>query len=164
MVFFVSLEGLDYARLPYSYFIFALVTLVFSSRVTVQIPGVKGHISVSDTFIFLSILLFGGEAGILLSTVDAVAGSYGISNRRRTLLFNVAVFSISTFINVWALRFAFGSIPDLVHDPITSTHMAAVCMMGLVQYITNSGLASTYVALRSGQPVWRTWKDRFLWT
>jgi len=164
MVFFASAVRLDYAQVPYSYFIFAVVTLVFSSRITVQIPGVKGHISVSDTFIFLSIFLFGGEAGILLSTIDAVAGSYGISNRRRTLLFNVAVFSISTFINVWTLRLFFGSIPDLVHDSLTSTNVAGICTMGLVQYLVNSGLASTYVALRSGQPVWHTWKDRFLWT
>ena len=164
IVFLITLQRLNYSELDYSYFIFGVVTLVFASRIAVQIPGIKSHISVSDTFIFLCILIFGGEAGIVLSTVDAVAGSYRISSTRKTLLFNVGVFAISTFVNVWALRFLFGSIPDLVHDPITSTHVAAICMMALFQYATNSGLASTYVALRSNQPVWQTWKDKFLWT
>ena len=68
-----------------SYLIFCFITLVFASRISVQIPRTKGHISVSDTFIFLSILVFGGEAGILLSTFDAVPTSYKLAKKRITL-------------------------------------------------------------------------------
>ena len=102
IVFLITLQQLNYSELDYSYLIFGLVTLLFASRIAVQIPGIKSHISVSDTFIFLCILIFGGEAGIILSTVDAVAGSYRISSTRKTILFNVGVFALSTFINVWA--------------------------------------------------------------
>ncbi|MEO6390262.1 MAG: diguanylate cyclase, partial [Pyrinomonadaceae bacterium] len=130
----------------------------------VQIPRVKGHISVSDTFIFLSILMFGGEAGVLLSTCDAVAASCRLTKTRTTLAANVAIFSISTTVTVWTLRLVFGHTPSLLRHEFTGEYIAAICLMGLVQYIVNSGLVAIAVALRSRTPIWRMWKDNFLWT
>ena len=36
--------------------------------------------------------------------------------------------------------------------------------MGFVMYIGNSGMVAIGVALKAGQPIWRMWKDNFLWT
>src|ERR1700760_3847420 len=60
----------------------ALLTLSFGSRMIVQIPRVKGQISVSDTFIMLVLLLFGGEVGILLASADAVFSSRRITKKK----------------------------------------------------------------------------------
>jgi diguanylate cyclase (GGDEF)-like protein/PAS domain S-box-containing protein len=156
---------LNFADLSYSYIVFGFITLAFASRIVVQIPRVKGHISVTDTFIFLSIFLYGGEAGILLSTLDAVFSSYKLAKTKLTLFFNIAVFALATFINVWMLRFFFGSMPDLLaQKDFTSEYIAAVCLMGLVQYVVNSGLIAVAVALRAEKPIWQMWKENFLWT
>lgn len=154
----------DFASLGVSYIVFSLVTLLFASRIVVPIPRVKGHISVSDTLIFLSILLFGGEAGILLSTADAIPASRRHTKKLSTLLFNVAVFAVSTSVNVWLLRLIFGTIPALAHKEFTGEYVAAICLMGSFQYIANSSLVAIAVALRAGKPVWRMWKENFLWT
>jgi len=164
LVLFITIQSLDYSRLDYSYLIFGFVTLVFASRIAVQIPGIKGHISVSDTFIFLSILIFGGEAGIILSAVDAVPASYRLSKTRLTLFFNIAVFAVSTFITVWSIRLFFGEPHVLPANENTSKYVAAICLMALVQYICNSGLVAVNVALRNNRPVWRMWRENFLWT
>ena len=164
VLFLFTVTHTNFFDLGYSYLFFSLVTLVFASRIVVQIPRIKGHISVSDTFIFLSILLFGGEAGILLSTADAIPASIRLSKTRTTLVFNVAVFALSTFITVWALRLIFGKLPELARREFTSEYVAAICLMGLFQYVVNSGLVATMVALRAGKPIWRMWKDNFLWT
>ena len=50
------------------FLLLALATVLIWPRLSIQIPRVKAHISVSDTFIFLSLLMFGGEAAILLAT------------------------------------------------------------------------------------------------
>ena len=39
-----------------------VLTIAVSSRLTIRIPRINGHISVSDTFFFLTILMYGGEA------------------------------------------------------------------------------------------------------
>ena len=163
-VLLFTLARINFFQLGYSYLIFSVVTIVFASRIIVQIPRIKGHISVSDTFIFLSILLFGGEAGILLSTVDAIPPSIRLSKTRTTLAFNVTVFAISTFVTVWSLRLIFGRLPELARREFTSEYVVAICLMGLFQYVVNSGLVAIMVALRAQKPVWRMWKDNFLWT
>jgi len=47
------------------------ITVFFGSRIGVEIPHVKGHITVSDTFVFLIFLLYGGEAAVLVAAADA---------------------------------------------------------------------------------------------
>ena len=160
----VSIFNLPANRFGVEYLVFAVVTLAFASRIVVPIPRVKGHISVSDTFIFLSILLFGGEWGILLSAGDAVVSAYKLSKTRVTLIFNIAVFVLSTFINVWTLRLLFGPVSELASSHSASTYIGAVCLMGLVQYAANSGLIAMGVAFRTKAPVWETWRTNFLWT
>ncbi|MDQ3798203.1 MAG: EAL domain-containing protein [Acidobacteriota bacterium] len=160
----ITLFHLDYAELGYSYIIFAVTTLLFASRIVVKIPGIKGHISVSDTFIFLSILLFGGDSGILLAVVDAIPNSYKLSKTWMTMFFNLAVFALSTFATVWMLRFFFGSLPDLLNREFNSEFVIAICLMGFTQYVFNSGLVAVGVALRAQKSVWQMWKENFLWT
>src|SRR5205823_1965015 len=90
------------------FLLLALVTVLIGPRLSIQIPRVKAHISVSDTFVFLSLLLFGGEAAILLATAEALCASLRIGRRVRTYLFNAAVMACATFLTVWTLRLLFG--------------------------------------------------------
>src|SRR5215467_5449128 len=99
---------LPYQRLDFRFLLLALATVCIGSRLSIQIPRVKAHISVSDTFIFLTLLLFGGEAAILLATVEAAFSSFRISTKARIHLFNSSVMACSTFITVWTLRLSFG--------------------------------------------------------
>jgi hypothetical protein len=51
------------------FLLLALITIGISSRLTIQIPRVQGQVTVSDTFIFITMLLYGGEAAILLAAI-----------------------------------------------------------------------------------------------
>ena len=164
IAFFKTLLVLDLYALGYSYIIFCLTTVIFASRIVVQIPRIKGHISVSDTFIFLSILIYGGGAGILLASLDAVPAAYRLAKTRTTLAFNVAVFALATFSTVFITRLIFGSLTNLTLGIISSEFIALICILGISQYIFNSGLIAIGVALRMQKPIWQTWKDNFLWT
>src|SRR5688572_7699039 len=160
----ISLARLDLRELGFSFVFFSIITLVFASRIVVQIPRVKGFISVSDTFIFLSILLFGGEAGILLAVADAFLPAYKLSKTRLTLLFNISVFAVSTFAAVWIPRLILGPLKGLSEQEFTSEYVVAICLMGFIQYVFNSGLIATGVALRAKKTVWQMWRENFLWT
>jgi diguanylate cyclase (GGDEF)-like protein/PAS domain S-box-containing protein len=142
----------------------ALVTLTLGSRVIVRIPRVKSHISVSDTFVLLSIMLFGGEPGIILAGFDGFFISRRTSKKWITRAFNVSVFVCSTFLTVWVLRFLFGPIPDLVRGGYSPHFVIAICIMALAQYVVNSGMVAAAAALGAGEPVWQTWREKFLWT
>src|SRR5438034_11279992 len=106
----VALSGahLYWGHIDVRFLLLALATVLIGPRLSIQIPRVKAHISVSDTFVFLSLLLFGGEAAILLATAEALCASLRIGCRVRTYLFNAAVMACATFLTVWTLRLLFG--------------------------------------------------------
>jgi len=49
------------------FLLLALFTIGFGSRLTIQMPRAKVHLSVSDAFVFLILLLYGGEAAIIVA-------------------------------------------------------------------------------------------------
>ena len=88
--------------------ILAGLTLL-SGSFTVRIPSFQARISVSETFVFTSVLLFGTCAGTLTVALDVLV--VAISSQRRTLqpmrvLFNISSASLSiwTASNLFYLR------------------------------------------------------------
>src|SRR4051794_40112978 len=146
------------SQLGLRFILISMLTVAFGSRVVVQIPRVKGQISVSDIFIFLALLLFGGEAAILLAAADAYFSSRRITTKRFTAAFNTAVYVVSTFGTVWVLRIFFGD-PAGLSQGDQSEYIMAVCVMALVQYVLNSGLVAIGVALKAGHPIWQMWRQ-----
>ena len=62
-------------------FIILGLAMLIGSRITIEIPRAKGHISVSDTFVFLTLLLFGGQAAVLLAATEALTSSRRFSKK-----------------------------------------------------------------------------------
>ena len=145
------------------FMLLALVTVLIGPRLSIPIPRVKACISVSDTFIFLAILLFGGEAAILLATAEATCSSMRISSKSRTHLFNASVMACATFVTVWALRFGFGDALR-IHDFYSSNYLVLLCTMAVVQYLGNSILVAAHSAFKNEEPIWQSWRKDFLWT
>src|SRR5689334_15299064 len=77
--------------------ILAGLTLL-SGTITVRVPGFRARISVSETFVFTSVLLFGSCAGTLTVALDVLM--VALFARRRTrneplrVLFNVSSASL----------------------------------------------------------------------
>ncbi|MGH9944600.1 MAG: sensor histidine kinase, partial [Pyrinomonadaceae bacterium] len=156
-VFFFSAFKLPFAQLDALFLLLATATVAVTSRVAVRVPGVNGRITISETFVFLTMLLYGGEAAIVLAAADGFCASRLVSRKPITLAYNAALTALSTFITVWVLRFFFGPITALPHGPFSAEFMIAVCVMALVQYFTNSVLAAVAQALKSNERVWQVW-------
>jgi diguanylate cyclase (GGDEF)-like protein/PAS domain S-box-containing protein len=168
-----SAARLHAASLDLRFALLVFITLGIGSRITIQIPRIKGHISVSDTLIFLAILLFQGESAVMLAGAEALFSSAWLESRTgaipfrekaRMVSFNAAVMAISTFLTVWALRLCFGRDFDAVHINHASLYIVGLCLIGLVQYVFNSGLIATALALKTNLPIWSSWRNNFLWT
>ncbi|HEV8589462.1 MAG TPA: ATP-binding protein [Pyrinomonadaceae bacterium] len=146
-------------------FLMLLVAMAtVASRLSIPIPHVKGEVTVGDTLIFLTLLLYGGEAAVFMAAVDGVSSSLYVTRKPRVWLFNACQMAISTFVTVWTLRLCFGPTSTLNHNGYSNRAVAAVCVMALAQYISNSGLVATYTALKTNEPLYRTWRNSYLWT
>ncbi len=145
-------------------FLVLVILTIICSRATIQIPRFKSHFSFTDTLIFLTLLLFGGEAAILLAAAEGFSSSLRFCKRTISVLSNTAIMAISTFVTVWTLRLCFGEALTVTHNDYSATLIALLCAMALVQFVTNSTLAAIYGALKSNQTYWHTWTTSYLWT
>ncbi len=159
-----SLYSLPFSRLDGRFAVLALLTLGVGSRCSIRIPRVSSHISVSDTFIFLTLLLFGGPAAVIVAALDGFFTSFRFSRKPRTLLFNGAVVSLSTFATGQLLRLAVGDVVALTTAQYAPRFLLALSLMACAQYAFNSGVVAACNALRQRQPFWQTWSRNYLWT
>ena len=165
LVCLFSAARLPLDRIDMRFLLLTMMTVIVSSRIAVQIPRFDTNVTVSDTFIFLAILLYGGEAGILLAAAEGLCSGIRISKSKKpvTILFSGAVMACSTFVTVWTLRFAFRMNEDLYRHT-SSLLLTVLCTMALAQYISNTGLVAVGLAFKTDQPIWQTWSKHYLWT
>ncbi len=159
----VSLRRLEWAELDWSFAVLAAISIGVGARAIVKIPRVKGEVTVSDAFIFLTMMLYDGEAAVLLAFVEGFCSSLRITKRWLTVFFNAGIMGCSTFLTVYVGRAFFGHIPDVVTQEFTAHSISFLCAVALTQYASNSTLAAVREALRDGQSVWQTWRRSYLW-
>jgi signal transduction histidine kinase/ActR/RegA family two-component response regulator len=140
------------------------VALLLTSRITIPIPRFSSQISVSDTFVFLVLLLYGGAAAVVVGAMEAFISSLRFSRRPLIVAFNWASAAVSILITSSVLQLIFGSVVTLRMKPITATFVAAICTMALTHYVSNSGIVAIGGALKTDQPIWQTWRKHYLWT
>ncbi len=163
-MYFLAAYWLDLRVLDLRFLFIAILTLFLSSRIAIKIPQFSSHISVSDTFIFLTLLLYGGEAAILMAATEALLSSSRFCRKWTTVLFNWGCAALSACITAYSLRFFFGDVAKLSSSPLSARFVSAMALMALIQYGTNSGIVSTCGALQARRPIWQTWKKHYLWT
>src|ERR1041384_1372956 len=159
----VSIYLLPYHNLD-ARFGFLCLMVMASSLIAVRIPRVSGRITVSDTFIFLGLLMYGGVAAILLSALEGVAVTVIISKKPRVFLLNSAILATSTFFTATVLYLIFGPSPNLPDNGFSSRFIYAICLMGFVQYAANTVLISIEKASKIKESIWNTWRTYYLWT
>ncbi len=158
-----SSRWLPAPHLDWRFIILASVMMLVSSRFSVQIPRVNTNVTISDTFIFLVLLLYGGFAGIILAAVEGLFSGLRISKRPLVIAFNSAMMLCSTSLTVMVVRMTFGPIGEL-RLLETSHFAAAVGTMALIQYFSNTGISAIGLACKQAESVWRTWQTHYLWT
>jgi diguanylate cyclase (GGDEF)-like protein/PAS domain S-box-containing protein len=157
-------------NLPVSLFdipfaVIVVCTLGFGSRVMVQIPRFKSRISVSDTFIFLTLLRYGGEAAVVLAALDAFVSARRFCNRSLTVWFNASIMAVATTAVVVTLKsFGYYSVSRLEGPAVDwSDFLIALCLMAHIQFLMNTVIASVYDSMYSRLPWWDTWKRKYIW-
>src|ERR1041385_7868661 len=56
-----------------------LVTAVIGSRIAIRIPQIMVNITVDDTFVFIALLHYGGEAAIIIGALAGICAALRIS-------------------------------------------------------------------------------------
>jgi len=164
LAFLFSATQVDFGQFDSRFLLLIAFALVFTSRITIPLPRFSSKISVSDTFVFLVLLLYGGAAAVIVGALEALLSSLHFSRKRAIVAFNWASAAVSISITSSVLELIFGSVVSLRTKPLTATFLGAICTMALTHYVSNSGLVAIAAALKTDEPIWQTWRKHYLWT
>ena len=164
LAFIYSVTRIDLTAIDSRFAVLVTMALLLTSRITVPIPRFSSQISVSDTFVFLVLLLYGAPAAIIVGAIEAFLSSLRFSRKLKTVAFNWASAAVSIFITSSVIEALFGDVVALRAHPFTARFVTAICTMALTHYAANSGIVAIAAALKTDQPIWQTWHKHYLWT
>lgn len=152
--------------LDWQWFILAGLTLL-SGSITVRVPSIPAAISVSETFVFTAVMLFGPSAGTITVALDGLVISLWLQRKKREAykaLFNVAAPSVS----LWAsaqIYFRLSGCPPLATAPQTpvSDVLFPLIAFTLAYFLLNSWLIAIAISLEKATTATRVWKENFVW-
>jgi signal transduction histidine kinase/ActR/RegA family two-component response regulator len=164
LAFIYSGVQIEFRQFDSHFAVLVAMAFLLTSRITIPLPRFSSQISVSDTFVFLVLLLYGGAAAVVVGALEAFLSSLRFSRRKVIVAFNFGSAAVSILITSSVMRSIFGNVVDLRTNPLTATFVAAICTMALTHYVVNSGIVGIGGALKSDQPIWSTWRKHYLWT
>ncbi|HEY6232861.1 MAG TPA: response regulator [Pyrinomonadaceae bacterium] len=166
LIYLLAAVRLDKGSVDLKLAVLVIITALLSSRITIKIPQFDSWISVTDTFIFLTLLLYGCEAAILMAATEALLSSLRSQYCRKpsTVIFNWACAAWAACVTSYSLTYFFGDPVALNNSPLSGRFLTAIGFMALTQYAANSGIVAVLGALKADCAIWQTWKTHYLWT
>ena len=162
MVFVYSGCALAFSTINFEWILLSLVTILMVSRIDIGIQKAKSAVTLSLAFIFISVLLYGTYASVVLAAVDGAVCALQFKQRRRMILLNGAAMSLSVFAASSTATIAFGDLRPLVSEP--GRLVLAAGLVALIHLILTSGIISVASAQENARPLRDTWKETSLWT
>lgn len=149
----------------YQWFLLAALTLV-SGSATVKLPSVPASISISETFVFAAVLLYGPSAGTLIVALDGLVISFWISKRRQEpyrALFNMSAPAVSAWF-ASQLFFWLAGIQPLIFAPSPIERLLPALVVFAVAYFGfNSWLIAFAIAVENESSPVKVWRENFVW-
>jgi diguanylate cyclase (GGDEF)-like protein/PAS domain S-box-containing protein len=151
------------SQLGAPFWLLSLVAFLTSSHYSIALPRGRGQVSVLSSFVLLAILVFGGEAAILLAATSALCLALSQRKERLTVLFESSIAALSAFVLVWVVRFKFGMTIEPGHDT-TLEFLKALCFVVFIQASVSTAQSLLNEAYLIKEAIWRKWVAVFSWT
>src|SRR2546421_2959147 len=114
LVVLFTLFRLPIAQLGFPLLLLALLAVRVSSSFDAPATARNGwHFPFAESFAFLSMMLFDGEAAVLLAASVALCASLPESKKLYSAIFRASVAAFTTFFVVWMLRLTSGVLTDI---------------------------------------------------
>jgi putative nucleotidyltransferase with HDIG domain len=154
----------------WNWFVLAALTVLTGSA-TVKLPTVPATISISETFVFTSTLLYGPAAGTLTVALDALVISFTLARKGHPayrLLFNICALPASLWVGAHLFFWSLG-LPPLSTVPATRGSIVIIDFVRSLVLFTacyfalNSWSIALAIAIERRLAPFKVWKENFAW-
>ena len=151
------------------FYLLAALTLL-SSSATVKLPSVPATISISETFVFTSVLTYSPAAGAVIVALDGFLISIWPSKRSKELhriAFNTSAPALSMWLS-GHVYYLFPGTRPIIELPLTVrpdiySIIGPLAAFALTHFILNSWFIALAVAFETRRPPLVVWRRGFLW-
>jgi putative nucleotidyltransferase with HDIG domain len=169
-VLFDCIDSLVHHPIKEGWLTLAALTL-FSGFFTIKVPKLPARLSVSDTFVFASVVLFGTCAGTLTVALDILVASLRFKHKPKEpirVVFNVSAAAVS----IWAAGHIFYALARV--QPLSETVGSGtpvrlpdiflpLVALATSYFLLNSAFVALALALEKTANAFVIWKNNFLW-
>jgi diguanylate cyclase (GGDEF)-like protein/putative nucleotidyltransferase with HDIG domain len=145
--------------------VLAALTLLTGSF-TIKVPSMTARLTVSETFVFASVLLFGVESGTLTVVLETLVVALWIKREKRSIyraVFNVAASALSIWVAATAFFSLSGTGPLLGHQTQLGVIFGPLVALTIIFFLLNSWLVAIAVGLEKNQSPVEIWWNNFTW-
>jgi diguanylate cyclase (GGDEF)-like protein/putative nucleotidyltransferase with HDIG domain len=160
-----SLYALYRTPVSLEWLVLAALTLLTGSF-TIKVPSINARLTVSETFVFASVLLFGVAAGTLTVVLETLVVALWTRREVRSTyhaLFNVAASSLSIWIAATFFFAISGFEPFFNRNTPLGVLFVPLAALTIVFFLSNSWLVAFAVGLEKNQWPPDIWWNNFKW-
>jgi len=160
----VALGQLLEERVDLGWFVLVGLTVLISS-ITVKVPSVAATLSVSEAFVFSSVILYGWAAGVVLASVDGLVVSYWLQHRKPQphyrVVFNATAPALATGFAAWV--YATSGAPNVLDPGFEIKELLGPLLAFATTYfLANTALIAVAISLEQGLEPFNLWRNNFL--
>jgi putative nucleotidyltransferase with HDIG domain len=144
--------------------VLAALTLLTGSF-TIRVTKLSIRISVSDAFVFASVLLFGTAVATVIVAIDSLVATLFMRRENRSIfrsLFNVAVASGS----IWVAATTFYALTGPLPGPgvfVLTKYVGPLLLLAGLYFLVNSWLIAIALGFEQRAPIPALWWQHFPW-
>jgi putative nucleotidyltransferase with HDIG domain len=158
-----SIWQLSVSQPGVEWFLLATLTLLTGSF-TVKVPSLAAKISVSETFVFTSVLLFGTSAGVVTVVLDALVISLWMKRSKRPpmrVLFNATAPAIALWCSSRTFFYVSRAIPGHITRADVASLIAPMFAFAFLYFLVNTVLVAGALATERNERFGTIWWDNF---
>ncbi|HSK72591.1 MAG TPA: hypothetical protein VK892_12890, partial [Pyrinomonadaceae bacterium] len=151
----------------WGYVLLLVLASLLAPRISLILPYSNFAISFSDAIIFLTFLIFGGEAAIIMASVEVVAACFYLKTQggkfgNLMIPANAASSALSTTISYFVLILFLRQTGIELQSGNLLNLIGVLGVLALSQFLISSSLAAVFHALKEDVNPWIIWKRECL--
>jgi diguanylate cyclase (GGDEF)-like protein/PAS domain S-box-containing protein len=162
-VVLLSLYRFPITKLGPAYLLLWLLAFLTSARYSIPLPRGRGQISILGSFVLLALLVFGGDAAVVLAAATALCVTLSQGKERLQSVFESSISALSAFLLVWVLRLTYGMIAEPGHE-LSMDFFEALLLAVAIQALVGTSRSILNEAYLIKESVWHKWGAIYMWT
>ncbi|HEX8335237.1 MAG TPA: EAL domain-containing protein [Pyrinomonadaceae bacterium] len=158
----LAVAGLPFRQLGFPVVLLGLLAVQVSARYDGRPTG-GWHFPCAGGFVFLSVLLFEGEVGVILAALVAFCCALPDARGWWAVGFRAATAATAATLAVWTLRLAAGPLSGLTEGWPAASTLNGVCAAVLVLSFFNASVAAFGGSYRMNLSPWQDGARLFFW-